>query len=151
MSGGSFDYLYLKPVGEIPLHLLQSMAEALLVDYGYVEAAAATRACIPDEVAPELRELWHAVEWHRSNDWGPDRVADAWKRYCDSRPVDPPSLDLDSLLVNEQIVVRGHQCTVIRTNPLVAIRNDDHRDVYGADDPDGRAALATAFRSRRRR
>jgi hypothetical protein len=78
MSGGSFNYLY----GQDPYNEydLKSMAEDLR-KRGMYEASEATIALIQQRASEELAELWQAVEWHRSNDWGEAEVARAFVKW----------------------------------------------------------------------
>lgn len=84
MSGGSFDYLYLKD--DLPKYALEQMADeldALAAEGvpGAAEAAAETRRYIAPEHAVPIRDVWHAVEWWRSSDWGKDDVLEALGEY----------------------------------------------------------------------
>lgn len=86
MSGGSYDYLCFRDEHDIFGHLgnLRDMADRL--DGLCPEAAAETRALFdgPRSLLAELQtrigrldELWKAVEWRDSNDWGDDQLANA--------------------------------------------------------------------------
>lgn len=87
MSGGSFNYLYVKGLSDLLLadpSDLDRMAEEL-EDLGFLAKPVAdrTRALqeriieVDREVNAEIEALapmWKAVEWWRSMDWGKDQV-----------------------------------------------------------------------------
>ena len=93
MSGGSFNYLYSKEAEEWLSGNLDETAEdmrAELTELGYDDAAKAVgeilargmeiRRAIDDDLGTRtwrLRDVFKAVEWYRSADWGLDRVKDA--------------------------------------------------------------------------
>lgn len=92
MSGGSFDYLCYVDVEELPNRLgsLERMADALgeypdghaaSVDTHELIAIIQTAMRRVEARQRRLGPLWHAVEWHRSADYGPDQVAAALKAY----------------------------------------------------------------------
>ena len=74
MSGGSYNYLCYQDAPE-PCEL-RRMAERLR-ELGYEEWAAQTEAMIAPEPSKQLRDVWHAVEWLDSCDYGPDSFAKA--------------------------------------------------------------------------
>ena len=83
MSGGSYNYLCDKArwgeVVDIPADL-DEMAERLAGLPYAAKAAADTAAVIEtlrtaQEQAKELADVWHAIEWWDSNDWGEDQAA----------------------------------------------------------------------------
>lgn len=77
MSGGSFNYLYcatlLDRQGD-----LEAMAQTLAAFPGGQRAAAMTQAIVDDTQRAEraLSDVWHAVEWWQSCDYGPEQVAE---------------------------------------------------------------------------
>lgn len=97
MSGGSFNYLGLatdeRQVNDEHLSDLREMAEYLEVTYPDHPATAATRA-LHDRLSaartrpipPALLAVWKAVEWHRSNDYGPRQVYEALHNYFAVQP-----------------------------------------------------------------
>jgi hypothetical protein len=86
VSGGSFNYLCFIDAEEIGQRLgqLDDMASAL--EGVCPEAAAATRE-IADQVRgvqpkiDALKDLWHAVEWWHSSDWGRGQVETVVAKY----------------------------------------------------------------------
>lgn len=103
MSGGSFDYLCFKDIGEVLASgNLQPMANALMEYKGGEKAAADTLAFLAvlpplDERLRPLRDVWRAVEWHHSADSGPDDVVEALKTYETRRVLSTQALDADRL------------------------------------------------------
>lgn len=90
MSGGSFNYLCFADAEEIGqrLHDLDEMATAL--DGICPEAAAATREIVEHVRALQpqidaLKDVWHAIEWWHSSDWGRDRAEEAAATYVADR------------------------------------------------------------------
>jgi hypothetical protein len=88
MSGGSFDYLCYKRIDNIgeARGNLARMSEALVQYEGGSAAAAATREILLDlerigQKIKRLSDVWHAVEWDRSGDWGPDDVVKELSQY----------------------------------------------------------------------
>lgn len=86
MSGGSYDYLCFADADDVlgKIYNLRQMANRL--DGLCPEAAAETRALFdgPRSLYAELEarlarltDLWKAVEWRDSNDWGDQAVEDA--------------------------------------------------------------------------
>lgn len=82
MSGSSYDYLFTKDLREVDLDMLEAMA-ARLDELGYRDLASATRAAAVRVVAAmdwyesrrrNLQDVWKAVEWLDSGDWGPEQV-----------------------------------------------------------------------------
>lgn len=81
MSGGSYNYLCYRSRG---LSEQRGDAEAMaarLFQLGHVAEAAATRHCLDlldqaEAAATVLEDVWKAVEWADSGDWGLDDVAD---------------------------------------------------------------------------
>lgn len=85
MSGGSFDYLYSKSLTP-EAHYLRDMADELY-GLGFPDAARATLSFIA-EPPDALREVWRAVEWWRSNDYGRDQAVAAAVSWRDRKPVE---------------------------------------------------------------
>lgn len=101
MSGGSFNYAYVKCIGEDGetlglLEELESLAFGLETR-GFADAAGETRAVekairawIEDgrrleESLDELRKVWHALEWVVSCDSSEERLAEAVQKWRQSR------------------------------------------------------------------
>jgi hypothetical protein len=91
MSGGSFDYLcYAVEIGTLGERrgAIEAMAQAL-DEYDQPAAAKAadrTRAVLAaldaaDELARQLSDVWHAVEWHHSSDWGEEDVLEVLQKH----------------------------------------------------------------------
>jgi hypothetical protein len=92
MSGGSYNYLC--NAWDLPDLIehrteLKEMADRL-TDLGHVDAAKETAALLLEinraEVwalarAERLSEVWRAVEWHDSSDWGADAIDKALDKY----------------------------------------------------------------------
>lgn len=92
MSGGSFNYLYACDSEELAERLadLERMADALgeypdghaaSVDTHELIAIMRTAFRRVEARRRRLAEIWHAVEWHHSCDYGPDQVAEALRTY----------------------------------------------------------------------
>lgn len=86
ISGGSYNYLCFVDADEIGQRLgdLDGMAAAL--EEICPEAAAATRDLADHVRAAQpkidaLKDLWHAVEWWHSSDWGRERAEEVAARY----------------------------------------------------------------------
>jgi hypothetical protein len=79
VSGGSHNYLYSADLSWNSRNDdLEAMA-ARLEELGVPDAAEQTRALLAPELpqSSPLRDLWHAVEWTDSGDWGDDQLAEA--------------------------------------------------------------------------
>ena len=92
MSGGSYEYLYLEASAWIVdhPHYLVAMIEDLR-KLGYEGTAGEISQILADFASIEarikaLRDVFHALEWYRSNDWGPEQVGGAVTRYRLRRP-----------------------------------------------------------------
>ena len=92
MSGGSYDYLFSKDVGDLfdNAHTLERMARRL-AEFGFAEDAAAeteetvlilrqVRIRLQTRIN-RLRGVWQAVEWCDSNDWSESSVKEALTKY----------------------------------------------------------------------
>lgn len=88
MSGGSFNYLcHAYDFGDRRGDI-EEMAKAI-AEYKHPYAsvlARDTRKVVAflkaaDTLAERLREVWHDVEWHHSNDYGEDQVLQAIQEY----------------------------------------------------------------------
>lgn len=88
MSGGSFDYLCWSTDLASQKGAIEEMAEAIEA-YDHPAAAKAadhTRAVlaafkVAEVIADQLRDVWHAVEWHHSSDWGEADVLEALQKH----------------------------------------------------------------------
>lgn len=91
MSGGSFGYLFVKDEADIMsngLSDLEAMTyelEALVPGH---PAAVRTKALYEQMAAAlghdrlaDIRDVWRAVEWWRSNDWSVEQVREALDAY----------------------------------------------------------------------
>lgn len=95
MSGGSYDYLYAKPIADLMSYdrEVESMVDRL-ASLGYAKDAAQEtmafllelrRAQIRLETMQQrLAPVWKAVEWWDSADTGEDDVKDALVEYRDA-------------------------------------------------------------------
>ena len=91
MSGGSYDYLCFKDFPEIceKPHDINDMRDRL-TQLGYLDVAKETESVnlIIDSFRvriearlKRLGEVWKAIEWYDSNDWGIEEVEEAIKKY----------------------------------------------------------------------
>jgi hypothetical protein len=82
MSGGSYNYLsYHAPDLGGHRHHLEAMADRLEgLPYGS-KAAEATRSILAALDDEALANVWHAVEWWDSGDYGEDKVQAAIAKY----------------------------------------------------------------------
>lgn len=95
MSGGSFNYLcYAADTGMLgeSRGAIEEMAEALDAydQPAAAKAAERTRAVLlalsaADELARQLTDVWHAVEWHHSCDWSEEDVIKVLRAYWPER------------------------------------------------------------------
>ena len=96
MSGGSYEYLFIKDATDLLRgnEHLQPMADRLAA-LGYMDAAKETNDLIVELRIVEarlearvdrLRDVWKAVEWLDSMDSGPEAVAEAVAQYRGERP-----------------------------------------------------------------
>lgn len=143
MSGGSFDYLCYKDAPEtLRSEELSRMAAAIRSYQGGEPAAAATTALVGYLRAFErrieaLRDVWKAVEWHHSGDWGQEAVGRALAEYerhfesssGESRKILTQEDLLDYLNTHDQVFVfRCADCSSlvaetsdsVRAMPIVA-------------------------------
>jgi hypothetical protein len=87
MSGGSYNYLSSQAYrGDINQSDLRDMAERLEGFAPGTVAAAATRALLEailhiESSSYELGDVWQAVEWWDSGDWGEDQAREAIATY----------------------------------------------------------------------
>jgi hypothetical protein len=87
MSGGSFDYLCHKDAAEAIMSAeLTKMIEELFREFPDSAAARDTAALLAlrdtvNRKVSALHDVWHSVEWWRSNDWSRERAANAVKEY----------------------------------------------------------------------
>lgn len=87
MSGGSYDYLFtrVRPLGEQRTQL-EEMAVRLEGLPWAAQAAAETRRCLKmiddaERIAETLTDVWHAIEWWDSGDWGEDGARKVVEAY----------------------------------------------------------------------
>lgn len=99
MSGGSFNYLFVKAAWELgegsAMEDLERMADEL-AKLGYAaDAAAETQTIILDYRAfvnrtqtavDRLKDTWHSMEWWHSNDGGEDDVKKSLAKYRGETP-----------------------------------------------------------------
>ena len=100
MSGGSFNYLchswcledLIPKIGE-----LSRMIDAL-TEFGATDAAKETEALRLDIAAFDVRvsaklkrlqDVWRAIEWLHSCDWGPEQVEEELRKYR-GEPLEAP-------------------------------------------------------------
>lgn len=81
MSGGSFNYIH----DQFPPNIgdLGNMVDELDRSFPNSKAHKDSRELLLQLTADneELRDVWHAIEWWCSNDYGPDQAADAVAKY----------------------------------------------------------------------
>lgn len=88
MSGGSFNYICFKDDIE-QLAANRSSIESMLEELerlGYHSAALETSMILDhfkecERLVRNLEEIWQAVEWYISCDWGKSQVEKAYKKY----------------------------------------------------------------------
>ena len=95
MSGGSLGYLYSKDFPEICEHIREmKMVERELIENGYTDIAADVRRLIEyclsaqnriNVLSENLSDVFHAVEWYYSSDYGNDRMIDEFENYRKGR------------------------------------------------------------------
>ena len=85
MSGGSHNYMSLR-YPECSIDDLDGMI-ARLRELGYADAADASERVLVCGPSDALRDVWHAVEWFDSCDWGLDsveRAIAAWRKTVEA-------------------------------------------------------------------
>jgi hypothetical protein len=98
MSGGSFNYLYLKDAGEMAgdIEQLERMIEALS-DLGYADDVAQGAKELLDAYGlieakkEKLNDVFWAMEWWRSGDQGEDTVRKFIAKYRENKT--PPTAE----------------------------------------------------------
>lgn len=94
MSGGSFDYLCYAEGDQLSGRLADiEMMARRLKEMGHAEAARDTQAvweglCSAIDGAARLRDVWHAMEWVDSRDWGPHHLEAVAAEYNAARRAD---------------------------------------------------------------
>ncbi|HUP99276.1 MAG TPA: hypothetical protein VM093_02335 [Aeromicrobium sp.] len=95
MSGGSYDYLAEHSPGDLEARrgTIEAMRDRLneLEAQGVRGAARAARLTryvlihldLAEARAQELADVWHAVEWRDSCDWGDDTMREAFAEWAD--------------------------------------------------------------------
>lgn len=97
MSGGSYEYLAFKDASNIFDSDMQEQMERMaddLAKLGYAnEAAKATRDLLEsirdyeremNDKLLSLHNVWHAMEWWQSGDWGEDAIKRDAARYANN-------------------------------------------------------------------
>ena len=93
MSGGSYNYLCYADFPDICSKIsdLEDMRDRLLA-LGYMDSAEETEGVILmiksfrvriEARIKRLNEIWQAVEWKDSGDWGMENIEEAIKKYRD--------------------------------------------------------------------
>lgn len=86
MSGGSYNYLYCHVTGLDGRQEDIARMGRRLQESGYYAAARATRDVLrmleaAERVAQSLEDVWHAVEWADSGDYGEDQVREVVGKF----------------------------------------------------------------------
>lgn len=91
MSGGSLNYLYCKEPSQLFFYIEDiEQVEAFLMQKGYADIARDVRRLIEyiksaenriGVLSDQLNDVFHAVEWYISADYGPDTLADKLEKY----------------------------------------------------------------------
>jgi hypothetical protein len=91
MSGSSYNYLCFKTVSELEgdIEMVHAMANRLK-QLGHDDAAAATMKIIDsinaiNQDVFKLSEVWKAVEWLDSGDWGIESVNTAVAKFSEEK------------------------------------------------------------------
>lgn len=96
MSGGSFDYLYQRKARELFVHYQDEIKEMekMLRKMGFDVIANDTLEILllfemfekeVDRRVSELSEVWKAVEWYSSGDWGGEKLIKVAKEYLERK------------------------------------------------------------------
>lgn len=103
MSGGSFDYMFIKEchrLVEAQGDLIRMKEE--LERLGFKDAATKTAVILHmihliEQIQAEMADVWQAVEWYCSSDWDEEQVEVAVDKWRDSilaltpeSPEEPP-------------------------------------------------------------
>ena len=101
MSGGSLDYLYCKEPEELFIHTGEiEEVEDILLRYGYTDIARDVRRLIEyiksayvriDVLSEQLKDVFHAVEWRESCDYGDDDLIKHLELYRTGKKKEDPS------------------------------------------------------------
>lgn len=92
MSGGSFDYLFLADTPAEAArkgYSLRRMAEALEQEAPDHPVTHYTKRLVEignDDIPQPVKDVWHAMEWNRSADWGQDQLDEALDTASTWRP-----------------------------------------------------------------
>lgn len=95
MSGGSYDYLYARQIEDFVrntenIRRMMARLDAL----GYKDASIETGKFIAEleklvasleARQAELADIWQAVEWRDSGDWGPEDIAKAVEEWREKK------------------------------------------------------------------
>ena len=98
MSGGSFEYLCFKEIEELigNTELIESMHKRL-IELGFDDAASETAHLLLtlrqhqnylQAMLDRMKDVWHAVEWYDSSDWGIAQVRRILWEYRGNPPCD---------------------------------------------------------------
>lgn len=92
MSGGAYDYLCLKETGGVIDNIDEVARMAVrLKELGHDDLAFKTQKIIDaaeelEKQIDELRNVWKAVEWYDSGDWGIEAIHREANRVRERRP-----------------------------------------------------------------
>ena len=97
MSGGSYNYLYCHVRGLEEQRADIVKMERRLESSGYYAAARSTREVLrmldaAEGIARSLEDVWHAVEWADSGDYGEDQVQEVVAKFSPWPPPVPGDL-----------------------------------------------------------
>lgn len=96
MSGGSLGYLYCKTEADEIMRHIDEMerAEAELIERGYIDIARDVRRLIEycksaqiriEVLMSNLKEVFHAIEWYISADYGEDTLIKKLNEYREGK------------------------------------------------------------------
>ena len=101
MSGGSLNYLYCKEPEELFKYIGEiEEVEDILLRYGYTDIARDVRRLIEyiksayvriDVLSEQLKDVFHAVEWRQSCDYGECSLIEHLELYRTGKKKEDPS------------------------------------------------------------